>query len=682
MAFIPDAPSKFVPDAPPPTQAAAPEPEEHGPVQDVIDMVKSGVMHVPQALVGLVNGLTGGTDIRDPAVTVPQNLRNLIHTIANPTETLSSIGTTLRNATPQQVGANVLAPMIAGGGVGKVAGLAGGAAATPTEALGLNAGGGGILRNVAAGAAGEEGRAALSTQNVNAATRVAGNQVGIPANVPVTPTSLDAAKAQPGAVLDAAAAQVPTGPVHPAAVQDIQNAAANAGRITKGSPNATAQINDMVSHLTDPNGQYTGAQIRAEGNGLRADGNKGIDSSDPDIRTVAQFQREAAAALDKHVELTLPQNATVSPDQVQLARKTLAQNYTVGDLMKGPYMDLPGLGKLHANNPNLLTGDLRTLGQFSVDHPEVSGLPTNPDRFAPPGFATGVGRALGAEGGDVGSRLSSLFGVPTIAKKVLGSNPEASMAAASSRPVTGLAGEFDEQPMKGLAPPAGQVGNAPIQRSMPLQPGSGQVSNPMGGLTASPSPAQNSPAAAGPPGQIPLADLLAHGVEQSPPQGLSLGSTPNVPTGVPFRPNLEHASGGLTLDDLLNGPPRTYGGQPASDVPGVMSANVPDNVMSRTGRANNASSPTNSVSLEGEAAKNQAVAEGKQQISFGADDQQHVMGPHDIDRRDLNPAPDSVFIDPKTQKVVNSGTQSPRAAAALLARWKAIHGTPLGSAYD
>jgi hypothetical protein len=145
-----------------------------------------------------------------------------------------------------------------------------------------------------------------------------------------------------------------------------------------------------------------------------------------------------------------------------------------------------------------------------------------------------------------------------------------------------------------------------------------------------------------------------------------------VPDGVPFARDAAHEAGDLSLADQLMSTPHTYGG---ADLPKVMSQGVPEGTVARAPQrlANNASLD-NPASLEGISAKDEAVAKGTQPVAFGADDQEHPMSVHDISRRDLNPAPDSIFIDKKTGQIINSGRMAPRAAQALLARWKAIHG--------
>jgi hypothetical protein len=93
--------------------------QEHGPVQDVINMIKSGVVNVPHALKGMLDSLKGHAN---PNPDIAANASDVAYTLLHPTETLTSVGHTLSAATPEQVGANVVAPLIAGGAVGKVEG--------------------------------------------------------------------------------------------------------------------------------------------------------------------------------------------------------------------------------------------------------------------------------------------------------------------------------------------------------------------------------------------------------------------------------------------------------------------------------------------------------------------------------------------------------------------------------
>jgi len=502
-----------------------------------------------------------------------------------------------------------------------------------------------IARNIA----GSSAKPAVTTHNQSIADPVLGAQAGVPTGTKITPQSLEAARDAPNSVYQRAETSIPTGPLSPNAAQTIQGVGAD--DMIVHSPDTQATIDAQKVRLLS--GPLTGSEVVNGQRALRFNGFRNVGSEDPEMSALGQAQLKMADALHQHMVDTLPPDAPVSADQLSAARVALAQNHTIENVL-GPNgnVNLTKLAKLHNDNPGMLSGPMADIAQFASDHPEVTRLPSDTERFNPSGFVKDVASV------DLKKPLSYIqpfFG--KVARRAL-TGPKPNIAPQ----VTGLGGEF-----------------GPIEHGPP-QPPPGMTASPPGAPPAAP---------AGPPGQLSLADLLSHGVEQSPAEGLSLGSGPQ-PQGMPFARNAEHEAGGLELE-----PPRTYGGQPANnqDLGAVMSQGVPEDIMQRAPqsgpRPKVAHSPAfisenasldNPASLEGIAAKNEAVAKGVQPVSFGADDQEHIMSPHDIERRDLNPAPDSIFIDKKTGQIINSGRMAPRTAQSLLARWKALHGG-LGDAF-
>lgn len=417
---------------------------EQGPIQDVIDMVKSGITHIPQAAKGLLDSLKGNP-LHDPDI--GGNFRNAVETITHPQQTLSSIGATLQNATPEQVGANVVAPLIAGGAAGKVAGLAGGALGPSEAGLAETASPAGQLglrttkpHPVASVVAGPTAGPALSAQNQAVGETILGADAGIPHGVRITPTSLEAARAAPGNVLDQGAAALPTAPLSPAALTKVQDAR-GPSTITKPTPNVEAQINDIESRLTAPNAQFTGAEIRATRNSLSSDATVGANSADADTRAIAKYKRGIVDALDQHVEDTMPANSAISPEMLKNARATLAKNYGLQDAIgKGGDVNLQQLAKDHRDNPNKYTGNTRTVLQFASDHPEVTGGISTAERIAPHGLLQDVAdtnlisRPIGS--------VAQIFG-GRVARNALTGPAGTSLETARTAPVAGLGGEFE-----------------------------------------------------------------------------------------------------------------------------------------------------------------------------------------------------------------------------------------------
>ena len=406
----------------------AAEQSEHGPVQDVIDMLHSAATSIGPQIKALV---TKGID---PDAAIDQVVHGLRTFLQNP-----------ETATPQVVGQNVVAPALlgeAGGllGRGAEAAITPAAEAGPAAQLGLRTAGG-----LPAKMAGSTAGPVLDAQNNRVASSVLGADVGVPHSSPVTPQTLAAAREAPGQVLNAGYSQIQPGPLSPAAQAQV-TAARGPATITKPTPNVTNQINDIESSLLDPNGQFTGEQLRATRNSLSSDANAGRNSADADTRAVAQYKANVVNALDQHLADSLPPGGTVTPDMVQNARATLAKNYQLQDLLtKGGDVDLQALAKLHRDSPNLLTGNTRTVAQFASDHPEVTGAISDANRISPPSF---IGDVAGINPlKPLGTIGQAIFGAA--GRRLLTGAPGEAIGSAMQAPVAGLAGEFDTAPAAG-----------------------------------------------------------------------------------------------------------------------------------------------------------------------------------------------------------------------------------------
>ena len=586
-------------------------------------------------------------------------------------------------------------------GLGAIAGDVGGAldaraaaeAATPAARLGLRtAENAPIARSIA----GPSGREALILQNNPVGKTVAGAEAGVPHGTDVTYETLEKARgvsdpnhpeynpAAPNAVYGRVASNLPTAPLSERAATAVRSAG-GADRITEGTPDAITNTQALKDQLLAPGRQFTGNQVINESRGLRQEGGTNIASDDVSKQQLGKAQLDMAKALEQHIEDTLPPNAEVSLEQFQNARTALAKNFTVQSALNGKYIDLPALARIQRSDPNVLTGNLRVLADFANDHPEVSMMPGAGTRYAPPGLGKDLGHInlLNPR-----SWVQPLVG--SAARRSLTGDPAAALEAARTAPVTGLGGEFEPLPLTSLHTP-GEVGPPP-GRQVPL---------PLGPEPRPPSllpavadlhnPSGPTPAPAAPPGQIPLADLLSHGVEQSPASGLSAGPMgAPAPVGIPFARNAAHEAGGLGLADELAPTVRENN----SDLPGVRMQGVPEDIVQRaapTGpRPKVAHSPAfitdnasgeSPASLEAQSRVKEGLAKGVQPIAFGADDVARPMSPHDVERADLRPAPNEIFINAKDGSIINSGNMAPRLAQGMLARWKALHGSNLGNAF-
>jgi len=647
---------------PPANANTDPNFDEHSPLSDVASMVKAIPSGVMQMLQGIGNNATEHPILGN----LPAIVDTFRRIAADPGGTLTSALAAVRNATPEQVGRNVAAPLVAGAGAtglvrgatGLVSGAAAADAATDAGQLGFRTASG-----PGAELAGKTAGPALDIQNQRVAQSVLGADAGVPHTSPVNASTLETAREAPGRVIDAGYDQVQPGPLSPAANQQVL-AARGAPTITKPTPNVANAINDIESSLTDPQGQFTGPQLRATRNSLNSDAQAGAGSDDADTRAIAAYKRRVVSALDQHVVDSTPPGAPVTADQLQNARSTLAKNYTLQDLIgKGGDIDLQKLAAMHRDSPNLFTGPTRTVAQFASDHPEVTGSISDANRISPPSVLGDVSKISLA---DPRSWVQPALGIA--GRRLLTGPRGEAIGRAMQSPVTGLGGEFDIKPPTDLpmSPPPGNTGG-PAQHSLPLGAGSGRVSFPTGGMTASPPSAPAAPPA-GAPGQISLADLLSHGVEQSPSSGLSLApmGAPE-PQGLPFTQSAEHMAGGLETaspEDWLN---KFLSSENNSDVAGVRSQGVPDGTMTRA--ANNASGES--------AASQEAINRGTKQLAIIDQDGNEQPLLRDVTQADSRAPKGKMIINTSTGEIVDRGGMSQARAEGLRNRW-ATMGRTLG----
>lgn len=600
MAFIPDAPpaaapraSHFVPDAPPKddtTPNKKPEPtalEEAGTgalgAGELLSGLVSNLPHAAaHAAVDIYRRLTGG-DTGAPDPSLVQHLQVPLgqagqKVAADFGPSLSSSGTPGAlaqpdietaalhreqasqpgNATALDIGNQIrgvagdvgaLAPAV--GGLRTLIGLPGeiaasraaaAAARTPAETnLGMVTGADSPLaRNLA----GNSAQPTVTAHNQGIADQQLTAQVG--AKSPKV-TDLEEAKAPANAVYSRVEQALPTAPLSPAAQQMVQGVGAD--DMVVHSPNTQAVIDAQKARLLA--GPVTGSEAVNTQRALRYNGFKNQALDDPENQALGAAQLKLSDALHQHMVDTLPPNADVTMEQLTQARQALAQINTLQNAAKGSNINLQALARVHRDNPGLLTGPMRDVAEFADQHPEVSSLPSNSERFNPSDSIT--------------------HDLTSIDLKKPASYLQPLVGAAARR---SLVGGAPAAPTSGLADAL-----APIDRTPQPPPG----------MTAS-TPSASPPAAPASPGQISLADVLSHGVERGPSPGLSLASgQPAAPhQGIPFKPNLEHAAGGLSLADELH--PNVSASN--ADLPGVMSQGVPEGTMTRTPSRPQGAQPT------------------------------------------------------------------------------------------
>lgn len=519
---------------------------------------------------------------------------------------------------------------------------------------------------------------------------IGGAEASVPTGTPLNPENLKAARAAPGSVMGRVAAATPDGPVDQQTLDEVANAGGSGVPVSgKGSIDNIQSMRDNLTTILKSD-SLTGRQKVDWLQALRTKGYKNAASQDPGSAELGDAQLDAANALEGHIERSLPKNADVDIDQFRAARTALAKNHTVESVLKGGNIDMGALGRMYQRNPNLLTGGLQLLGKYASENPELVGMGNR--------FQDSLSSA--ASGFELTKPATWLKPVTAVTDRVMANREAASGVEAAQRafptPSPSRFEPIDRTPQ----PPPGMTASTP--EAPPAKP-------------------------AGNPGDIPLADLLSHGVEQSPPAGLTAGPMGAPPAeGLPFTRNAAHEAGDLqlapegkepSLGDLLSD---------LRDYAAVKSSNVPTGTMARSGGTqanmrlgdmldipgtrpqvqlgkppgqafepgqrglfnggaveNNGSSPgaAGADSLEAQSRLAQEKATGSQPFTIDPEGNAQPLL-HTVDAVD-RAAPKGhlkVQIDPSTGKlsIMDRGGMTLSAAKGLLNRYLSLHSTRLG----
>jgi len=467
----PKAPAPKAPDAIGEANAAA-NAKEQGPVQDIIDMVKAVPSGMLPALKSAFN------TVASPYGSLMDAANTAYTAASHPSATLTSVGNALQNATPAQVGKNVVAPMALGGlatkGIGLAADAADAAAAAqaatpaarlaaggwkmrPSDVAKLTPGGqptmgGGALQSVvgdqaAAQAIGPQ-NALLAQQKAASATGIQLDQHGL-----IQPSAVADAKAPHAAVYEQMAG-VPGDTTPDSYTQALQK--------IRSDPTLAPETQAAVDKLVDLHSDVgDSASASASIKTLRQKGSNLIGNDNPDFQDRGYAMKGISGALEDVLE----QRATDSgqPElaaQFQQARKSYAQISNVEDASKAGMVDPQKL--LRARDKGaLLTGPLADIANAAEQLPDVvrhqhsfsGGASDVPTTLA--GAVQGILRNIGGRKILQGPYQQSLKGTP---------------------PVAGLGGEFEPLNQNPAAPEglSGAIGGQGVPA-----PGGGLASGPL-----------------------------------------------------------------------------------------------------------------------------------------------------------------------------------------------------------
>lgn len=541
-------------------------------------------------------------------------------------------------------------------GMGAVTGAAGGTllgAATPTAQSATSVAGKLGFRSAEDKAgtalAGSSAGPALTEHNAQIGNAVIGNEAGLAPGTTPSYESLAAARTAPSAVYDRVATSLPTGPLDQEAQAAIKTAGAPAGgRVSAGTPQAQQQVEALRQQLLSAGPDTSGQQWVNESRALRQEGYTNIASDDVSNQQLGSSQLDMARAIEDHIGRNLPANGTVSLQDFQDARKVLAKNWTAQGVLKGDTFDLRALGRVQRADPQLLDGNMKTTADFANANNEVVGQP-NP--LNAPNFANDIRNVSLAEPASISQLATGMLG-----RRMLTGGPsvlDRTNAMFSARPPNAFP---PREPVPVQGPPAPAGPPAPFTTS----PGAG-------------GPAPVAPHQ----GEIPLADLLSHGVEQGPSPGLSAGPMGAPPAqGVPFRVPPEHMAGDLSLapESAPAAPSQRLG-----DLAAVMSQGVPEGTVARVPppgpRMPSAGNPrflTNNASGES-AASQEAINRGTRDLALVDSDGNETPLLRDVTQADRSAPKGGLIVDRNTGEIVKRGADlNQRAAMGLRNRWASL----------
>lgn len=467
--------------------------------------------------------------------------------------------------------------------------------------------GAGMLPKAGASIVGEgslTGPQSLTSQAVT--DRLAQHEAGVPHDAELNYTNVEAArKAGPAKVYDAAHAALP-----PQLTQDpqLQTAIKGIGDTTSQlpkSPDVDALKQSMIAQPT-----MTSDQLFSNIQQAREKATQFYKSDLPDSHAMGDAYQGIANAYEDFVGRQLKGTA-VSLEDWQDARTAFAKNYAVQAALKGTSVDASKLATLQRKDPGNLTGGLQLIAEQHNRYPLSTGF--GPTTLADNSLGTsgslagntarhvtgpllggGIGALMGGgvPGALVGSGVGQVatLGLQNIIRRALAGSPAGGRAAASAALEDPRLADFFHPPGPAapptppldLTPPPGQAFSPHQPELATASPQRDFFGTGANNFPAPEAPGASAPPATGHPGEISLADLLSHGAEQRPPEGLSAGlmGAPHQ-DGIPFAVNAEHAAGDLslahepTLSDLLEN---------LSDHAGVRSQGVPEGTMQRGGK--------------------------------------------------------------------------------------------------
>jgi hypothetical protein len=266
---------------------------------------------------------------------------------------------------------------------------------------------------------------AAQVKNQQVTNRLAAEDLGLPANQPITQQALNDVRAKAGQVYAQVkkAGTIQTDADYLNALTSITNASED---VAKAFPGATTPAADKIDTLVNSLSQdsFSAAQAVEYAKRLRQQSAANFKlagrSANPEDLALAQAQSKGANALEEMIGRHL--DSTGKPDllkEFQDARKSIAKSYTVDAALNDATgnVDARILAKQLERNAGI-DGGLRKAGEFGQAFGEVAGEPVKGPGVSKLAFASAAGGALLGQ-----PQLLALPVASTIARKTLLSGP-------------------------------------------------------------------------------------------------------------------------------------------------------------------------------------------------------------------------------------------------------------------
>lgn len=262
-----------------------------------------------------------------------------------------------------------------------------------------------------------------SVHNQQISNNLVKQDIGYPADVPLSPEGLNALRAEAG---QAYAKVKEFGAVKPDAkfTKSLAKIAHVGSALSKEIPQLVKKdIVELTNYFHKEN--FSAEALVDAVKQLRADANTGFRSSDPDILAFSRAKGKIANQIENLIERNAAKTAPHLVPELKAARTRIAKSYQIENSLKGENVDAVALGRLLDKGKPLsgLTRDVAEFGQHFKHSAQIN--PPQTTNFRPMDVVTGIGGMV-ASGNTAGLAAA---GIRPALRKIILSKPYQKLVA-------------------------------------------------------------------------------------------------------------------------------------------------------------------------------------------------------------------------------------------------------------